>query len=85
MTTDDISSKTDGEKNGYFADEILKDLISQGYSGDALMKAFSEQSQKIRGAVASIIENPTKSLLIHQSLKPILTVSLLIGSNAYRS
>lgn len=44
------------EEHGEFAEEILADLVKQGYTGDALIKAFSEQNRKIRGAVASMIE-----------------------------
>lgn len=48
------------ENSGYFAEEILKDLVSQGYTGKALIKAFSEQNKKMRGAVASMIQEADK-------------------------
>lgn len=43
------------DDTGYFAEEILKDLVKQGYAGDDLIKAFSKQNRKMRGAVASLI------------------------------
>ena len=43
------------EDSGYFAEEILKDLVNQGYKDDALIEAFSQQNRKMRGAVKSLI------------------------------
>jgi bifunctional DNA-binding transcriptional regulator/antitoxin component of YhaV-PrlF toxin-antitoxin module len=43
------------EDSGYFAEEILKDLVKQGYKDDALIEAFSQQNRKMRGAVKSLI------------------------------
>jgi virulence-associated protein VagC len=39
-----------------FSVEILKDLVSQGFSGDELIKKFTEYSRKISKAVRSILE-----------------------------
>ncbi len=39
-----------------FSVEILRDLISQGYSGDELIKQFEAQSKNIKKAVAHILE-----------------------------
>jgi len=39
-----------------FAEEILKDLISQGYSGEELLKEFKRVNRKVRPAVEKIIE-----------------------------
>lgn len=36
--------------------EILKDLISQGYSGDELVKRFEIQSKNIKKAVTNMLE-----------------------------
>jgi len=44
----------------YFAEEILKDLISQGYSGDKLLAEFKKMSRKIRPAVKRLIEEADK-------------------------
>lgn len=38
-----------------FAENILEDLIVQGYSGKELLKKFKEQSKKIRPAVVQLI------------------------------
>lgn len=39
-----------------FSVEILKDLVSQGYSGDELVKQFELQSKNIRKAVTNMLE-----------------------------
>ncbi|MBP3359766.1 MAG: AbrB/MazE/SpoVT family DNA-binding domain-containing protein [Clostridia bacterium] len=39
-----------------FATEILKDLVSQGLSGDELIKAFEEQQKKISMAISDVAE-----------------------------
>ncbi|MDD2585178.1 MAG: AbrB/MazE/SpoVT family DNA-binding domain-containing protein [Syntrophomonadaceae bacterium] len=41
---------------GEFSVEILKDLVSQGYSGDELVKHFETQSKNIKNAVSSMLE-----------------------------
>ncbi len=38
-----------------FAENILEDLIAQGYSGKELLEKFKEQSKKIRPAVVQLI------------------------------
>jgi bifunctional DNA-binding transcriptional regulator/antitoxin component of YhaV-PrlF toxin-antitoxin module len=39
-----------------FAEEILKDLINQGYSGEELLKEFKRISRNVRPAVEKMIE-----------------------------
>ena len=39
-----------------FAEQILADLIKEGYSGTELLTRFKEQSRKIRPAVEHLIE-----------------------------
>ena len=41
---------------GEFAEQILADLIAQGYSGEVLLKKFKEEQKKVRPAVEKIIE-----------------------------
>jgi len=41
---------------GEFSVEILKDLISQGYSGDELVKHFEAQNKNIKKAVSRMLE-----------------------------
>ena len=43
-----------------FAEEILADLIQQGYSGDALLTEFKNISRKVRPAVEKLIEETDK-------------------------
>lgn len=40
----------------YFAEEILKDLIKQGYSGEKLLGEFKKMSRKVKPAVEKLIE-----------------------------
>ena len=46
-----LSNSDDG-----FAMEILKDLVSQGYSGDELLTKFAEQRANIRKAIDIMID-----------------------------
>jgi len=46
-----LSASDDG-----FTMEILKDLISQGYSGDDLLSKFSEQRAAIKKAIGILID-----------------------------
>jgi bifunctional DNA-binding transcriptional regulator/antitoxin component of YhaV-PrlF toxin-antitoxin module len=39
-----------------FSIEILKDLVAQGFSGDELIKKFAENSQQIKKAIRSLLE-----------------------------
>ncbi|MDK2919005.1 MAG: hypothetical protein PWQ37_1738 [Candidatus Petromonas sp.] len=39
-----------------FSVEILKDLVSQGYSGDELIKRFEAASKNIKKAIANMLE-----------------------------
>lgn len=39
-----------------FSVEILKDLVAQGFSGDELIKKFTENSQQIKKAIRSLLE-----------------------------
>lgn len=41
---------------GEFAEQILADLITQGYEGAELLKQFKEQSKRIRPAVERLIQ-----------------------------
>ena len=39
-----------------FTMEILKDLVSQGYSGDELLEKFAEQQYNIKKAIGLLID-----------------------------
>ena len=43
------------EMQGEFAEQILEELIEEGYSGTELLSKFREKSKKIRPAVESLI------------------------------
>ena len=43
--------------NGEFAEQILADLIAQGYSGDELLSRFKETQKKVRPAVRAILSD----------------------------
>ena len=45
------------ENTDDFSEEILADLIKQGYSGQELLTKFKEQKQKVRIAVKKLIAN----------------------------
>ncbi|MCL2082547.1 MAG: AbrB/MazE/SpoVT family DNA-binding domain-containing protein [Oscillospiraceae bacterium] len=44
------------ESGGEFAEQILADLISQGFDGQNLLEKFKEVSRKIRPAVENLLE-----------------------------
>ena len=41
---------------GVFAVEILRDLISEGYSGKELIKKFSTESRQMKAAINELIK-----------------------------
>ena len=41
---------------GEFAEQILSELISQGFSGEELLKEFKSRQAKVRPAVEALIE-----------------------------
>jgi hypothetical protein len=44
------------KEESYFAEEILADLIKQGYSGDTLLRKFKDTTKKIRPAIEDLIQ-----------------------------
>ena len=48
------------ETSGEFAEEILADLIAQGYSGQELLEKFKETQAKVRPAVETMLEEAHK-------------------------
>lgn len=51
-----IETRADGE----FAEQILEDLIKQGYSGDELLIQFRKEQKKIKPAVQAMISEARK-------------------------
>ena len=47
--------------SGEFAEEILADLITQGYEGELLLKKFKEEQKKVRPAVEKMLEKATEA------------------------
>lgn len=48
------------DSNGEFAEEILSDLIKEGYSGQALLKEFKNRQAKVRPAVKKMLDDAHK-------------------------
>lgn len=57
FTGDEIILKPVSLSSGYFAQEILNDLIDKGYTGEELKKAFAIKSKEIRPAVKSMLKD----------------------------
>ena len=47
-------------ETGYFAQEILNELVDKGYLGEELKKEFEKLNKAIRPAVKSLIEDAKK-------------------------
>lgn len=46
--------------NSEFSEEILKDLISQGFSGEKLLEEFKKKSKEIKSAISTMLEEANK-------------------------
>ena len=44
------------KEDSYFAEEILQDLIAQGFSGEKLLSEFKKVNRKVRPAIKKLIE-----------------------------
>ncbi len=44
------------KEDSYFAEEILQDLIAQGFSGEKLLSEFKKINRKVRPAIKKLIE-----------------------------
>jgi len=55
LTDDAIVLRPLSNQDDGFTMEILKDLVSQGYSGDELLTKFAEQRQNINKAIGILI------------------------------
>ena len=49
------------QDSGEFDEQILADLISQGYSGEELLTKFKEYRRKIRPAVEHLLDDADKA------------------------
>lgn len=48
------------KEDSAFAEEILQDLIEQGFSGEKLLTEFKKANQKVRPAIEKLIEEADK-------------------------
>jgi len=46
---------------GEFAEQILADLITQGYNGEVLLKKFKEEQKKVQPAIEKMLERATEA------------------------
>ena len=46
--------------NGEFAEEILKELINEGYSGKKLIKEFNSRQAKVKPAIKEMLNEARK-------------------------
>ena len=56
LTSDAVVLRPLSDSDDGFSMEILRDLVSQGYSGDELLARFAEQRSKIRKAIGMLID-----------------------------
>ncbi len=56
----EIVIKPVSDNSGYFASQILKDLVSQGYEGNQLIAKFEETQSKIRPAIEKMLSEADK-------------------------
>ena len=50
-----ISRSVENETGGEFAEQILSDLIAEGFSGEELLQKFKERQAQVRPAVEAMI------------------------------
>lgn len=62
-----------------YSEEILRDLVSQGLSGEALLSAFSEKKKKMRKAVETLIEEADQ---VASGKRPAASFEDIFGSGA---
>ena len=55
LTDDAIILRPLSNSDDGFTMEILKDLISKGYSGDELLEKFAQQRESIRNAIGLLV------------------------------
>jgi len=55
LTNDSIIIRPLSSSNDNFTMEILKDLVSQGYSGDELIEKFAQQREDIQKSIKAVI------------------------------
>ena len=56
------------ESGGEFAEEILEELVAEGYSGQELIREFKIRQSKIRPAVEAMVDEARKFINDESSL-----------------
>ena len=56
LTNDAVVLRPLSDSDDGFSMEILRDLVSQGYSGDELLARFAEQRNGVRKAIGMLID-----------------------------
>ena len=57
FTGEEIILRPSRNETGYFAQEILNDLIDSGYEGNALKEEFAKRSTRVKPAVKKMLED----------------------------
>jgi bifunctional DNA-binding transcriptional regulator/antitoxin component of YhaV-PrlF toxin-antitoxin module len=57
FTGEEIIIRPAQEESGYFSQEILNDLIDEGFSGDDLKREFAKRSRQVRPAVKKMLDD----------------------------
>jgi bifunctional DNA-binding transcriptional regulator/antitoxin component of YhaV-PrlF toxin-antitoxin module len=65
------------ESHSEFSVEILKDLVSQGYSGEELVRRFEAESKQVRNAIGIMLEEAEQ---IASGEKPSATLEDVFGT-----
>lgn len=71
-------------ESGEFAEQILKELIDEGYSGYELLDEFSVRQSKVRSAVEAILEEAKNGSITNFVDLWFLIYSLLLSSLIFR-
>lgn len=61
MRGNEIVIKPVSDNSGYFAKQILADLVAQGYSGNKLIEKFNETQSKVRPAIEKMLIEADKA------------------------
>ncbi|MBN1469288.1 MAG: hypothetical protein JW924_11225 [Fusobacteriaceae bacterium] len=57
FTGEEIILKPSSKESGYFAQEILNELVDSGYKGDELKKEFAKRSKEVKPAVKKLLKD----------------------------
>jgi len=72
------------QEDSYFAEQILDDLIRQGYSGDQLLVEFKKMNRKVKPAVEKLIEEADQIAKLASMDSKNLTNNLFTGDDHHK-